>query len=71
MGYTKKSNTIGSSDSDSSSGSKWTNSHDKYYTTYEKVNALLREREKLERRYDKLLQKRGLSGKELVKNAKE
>lgn len=52
-------------------GTKWKNEHDKYYTTYEKVNALLREREKLERKYDQILKKRGTTGKELQKNQQE
>ena len=53
------------------SSSKYENSHDKQYNTYEKVNALLREREKLERRYDKLLKDRSKSAAELIENSKQ
>ena len=50
---------------------KYENSHDKQYNTYEKVNALLREREKLERQYDKILKNRSKSAAELIENSRE
>ena len=78
QGFTRISNSIGGGSKGSGGGGggggskeKYENSHDKMYNTYEKINALLREREKIERRYDKLLKKRALAGKDLVKNAKE
>ena len=52
-------------------GSKWKNSFDKFYNVYEEINKLLREREKLERHYDKLLEKRGVTAKELIESSKE
>jgi uncharacterized iron-regulated protein len=75
-GYTKVSDSVGGGSSSNDSGgggggSKYENSHDKFYNTYEKINSLLREREKIERRYDKLLANRAKSGKDLVKNAEE
>ena len=51
--------------------SKYENSHDKFYNTYEKINALIREREKLERRYDKLLQNRSATMKDLLDTSKK
>jgi hypothetical protein len=35
----------------------WENPYDKHYNTLEQINEALREREKLERRYQKLLEK--------------
>ena len=55
----------------SSGGSKYENKHDKQYNTYEKINSLLREREKLERRYDKLLEDRSATAKDLIKNSEQ
>ena len=52
-------------------GSKWSNSHDKFYNSYEEINKLLREREQIERRYDKLLKNRGVTAKELIDLTKE
>jgi hypothetical protein len=49
-------------------GSKWKNPFDKLYNSYEEVNKLIREREKLERRYDKLLEQRGVTYKDLLEN---
>lgn len=51
--------------------SKFQNTLDKQYNTYEKINALLRERERIERRYDKLLESRDVSGKKLLENTQE
>ena len=50
---------------------KWENPYDKFYNTYEKINYLLREREQLERRYDKLLKNRDVTSKKLIKNAQK
>jgi hypothetical protein len=44
-GFMPKSN--GSSSKDDT----WENPYDKFYNTYERINTLLREREKIERRY--------------------
>ena len=52
-------------------GNEWENPFDKFYNTYEKINALLREREKLERQYDKILNNRSKTSKELIQNSKE
>ena len=52
-------------------GSTWKNEHDKQYNNYEKINRLMREREQIEHRYDKLLKKRGVSYKDLLKNQQE
>jgi hypothetical protein len=52
-------------------GSKWENEHDKSYNNYEEVNKLLREREKLERRYEKLLKNRSASYKDILKNTEK
>jgi hypothetical protein len=49
----------------------WENGYDKFYNTYEKINALLREREMLEKRYDRLLDKRNTRGSDLIANAKQ
>jgi hypothetical protein len=51
--------------------SKWKNPYDKLYNNYEEVNKLLREREKLERRYDKLLENRDVTAQKLIKNSRE
>ena len=52
-------------------GEKWENPYDKFYNIYEKINGLMREREKIERRYDRLLRDRNVSGKDLVDNSKK
>lgn len=74
-GYTKKSDTIGGGGSKGGSSgggsSKYKNSHDKQYNSYEKVNQLLREREKIERRYNKLMKDRNVSYKDILKNQQE
>jgi hypothetical protein len=57
-----------------SGGSKkkdWKNPYDKHYNTLEQINEALREREKLERRYQRLLEQSGTKGSDLVKNAEQ
>lgn len=58
-----------SGSSSSSAPEPYKNTHDKSYNTYEKINSLMRERERIERRYDKLLKSREVSGKNLLENA--
>jgi hypothetical protein len=56
------------------SGSKkkdWKNPYDKHYNTLEQINEALREREKLERRYQRLLEQSDTKGGDLVKNAEQ
>ena len=60
----------------SSSGGKskekdWENPYDKHYNTLEQINEALREREKLERRYQRLLEQSNTKGSDLVKNAEQ
>lgn len=62
-----------SSGSSSSSGSEkkestWENPYDKLYNLTEKINEALRQREKLEREYDRILERRGSTFQELRKN---
>lgn len=47
------------------------NEHDKYYNLMQDINAELREREKIERRYNKLLEDRKSSGRELYEASQE
>lgn len=61
----------GFSPKDDKGKSKYENSYDKFYNDYERINALIREREKLERRYDRLLQRRGTTVQELVNLSKQ
>lgn len=61
----------GSSSSGSSSEKKettWENPYDKLYNLTEKINESLRQREKLEREYDRILERRGSTFRELRKN---
>lgn len=61
-----------SSGSGSSSSEKkettWENPYDKLYNLTEKINEALRQREKLEREYDRILERRGSTFQELRKN---
>ena len=61
-----------SSSSGSSGSSKkdstWENPYDKLYNLTEKINEALRQREKLEREYDRILERRGSTFQELRKN---
>lgn len=62
----------GSSGSGGSSSEKkettWENPYDKLYNLTEKINESLRQREKLEREYDRILERRGSTFRELRKN---
>lgn len=62
----------GSSGRGSSSSEKkkttWENPYDKLYNLTEKINESLRQREKLEREYDRILERRGSTFRELRKN---
>ena len=53
------------------SKTKWENPYDEFYNTVEDINEELRTREKLERRYQALLDKTGTKASDLVKNAKD
>lgn len=61
-----------SSGSGSSSSEKkettWENPYDKLYNLTEEINEALRQREKLEREYDRILERRGSTFRELRKN---
>lgn len=62
-----------SSDSSGSSGSEkkestWENPYDKLYNLTEEINEALRRREKLEKEYDRILERRGSTFRELRKN---
>lgn len=65
-------NRSSSSGSGSSSSKKkettWENPYDKLYNLTEKINESLRQREKLEREYDRILERRGSTFRELRKN---
>ena len=62
----------GSSGSGSSSSKKkettWENPYDKLYNLTEEINEALRQREKLEREYDRILERRGSTFQELRRN---
>ena len=51
------------------SSNKWENPYDRLYNLTEAINRELREREKLEKRYDRILEARGTTGKELLENS--
>ena len=64
-----RSSSSGSSGSSSSKkDSTWENPYDKLYNLTEKINEALRQREKLEREYDRILERRGSTFQELRKN---
>jgi TP901 family phage tail tape measure protein len=48
--------------------STWENPYDKLYNLTEEINEALRQREKLEREYDRILERRGSTFRELRKN---
>ena len=58
----------GSSSSSEKKESIWENPYDKLYNLTEKINESLRQREKLEREYDRILERRGSTFTELRKN---
>ena len=66
--------TVPDRDSTRSSGSSekkettWENPYDKLYNLTEKINEALRQREKLEREYDRILERRGSTFQELRRN---
>ena len=49
----------------------WKNTYDWLYNLTQKINAELREREKLEKRYNRLLESRSASGADLLANSKK
>ena len=53
------------------SKTKWENPYDEFYNVVEDINEALRQREKLERRYQALLDKTGTKASDLVKNARD
>lgn len=66
---------VGSSGKSSTGGSSsekkettWENPYDKLYNLTEEINEALRQREKLEREYDRILERRGSTFRELRKN---
>lgn len=66
---------VGSSGKSSTGGSSsekkesiWENPYDKLYNLTEEINEALRRREKLEREYDRILERRGSTFRELRKN---
>ena len=74
--YDKFTAPSGSSSGKSSAGSSssekkestWENPYDKLYNLTEEINESLRQREKLEREYDRILERRGSTFRELRKN---
>lgn len=66
VGSSGKSSTGGSSSEKKES--TWENPYDKLYNLTEKINEALRQREKLEREYDRILERRGSTFRELRKN---
>lgn len=58
-------------DSGGSKKEDWENPYDKHYNTLEQINEALREREKLERRYQKLLEKQGMLATNLIANSEK
>ena len=61
----------GSSGGGGGSSSEWENSYDESYNTLRAINAELRERDRLEREYQHLLDKEGTSWEELLSNSYE
>lgn len=61
------SDSSGSSDSEKKE-STWENPYDKLYNLTEEINEALRRREKLEKEYDRILERRGSTFRELRKN---
>lgn len=61
-------NSTGRSGSSEKKETTWENPYDKLYNLTEKINEALRQREKLEREYDRILERRGSTFQELRKN---
>ena len=57
-----------SSGGGSKKGGDWDNPYDELYNLTEKINEALRDREKLERQYDRLLENRNASYTDLIRN---
>ena len=81
-GFTKTQETIGGGSRGKSSGGgggggggsapkKWENPYDEFYNTVQKLNEELRKRNKLEREYQKLLDKVNTSANDLTENSKK
>lgn len=66
-----KSSGGGSSKSSEKKETTWENPYDKLYNLTEKINEALRQREKLEREYDRILERRGSTFGEIRKNYNE
>lgn len=66
-GYTPPSSSGGSSGSDKT----WENPYDELYNIVEKINTELRQRNKIEREYNRILESRGTTGAQLLKNTQE
>lgn len=67
-GYSGSTNSSGGG---GGSSSEWENPYDESYNTLRAINAELRERDRLEREYQHLLDKEGTSWKELLSNSYE
>lgn len=63
-----KSSSGGGGSSSEKKESTWENPYDKLYNLTEEINEALRQREKLEREYDRILERRGSTFRELRKN---
>lgn len=71
-GINEKNRSAAASNRGSGGGDKsknWTNPYDELYNLEKKINEQIRIREKLERRYDKLLESRKASSKDILKAA--
>lgn len=67
-GYSGSSSGGGGGGGSSSKDTVWENPYDKFYNLTEQINEALRQREKLEREYDRILERRGSTFKELRAN---
>lgn len=67
-GYSGSSSGGGGGGGSSSKDTIWENPYDKLYNLTEQINEALRQREKLEREYDRVLERRGSTFKELRAN---
>lgn len=61
----------GGSEKEEEKPEKWKNEYDYFYNTTEALNEALREREKLERKYDRLLKNRKTTAEDLIKNSQK
>ena len=67
-GYSGSSSGGGGGGGSSSKDTVWENPYDRLYNLTEQINEALRQREKLEREYDRILERRGSTFKELRTN---